>query len=191
MRPFPSFLVGCALPALCASLLGREPEEPRLRRSVETCSAADVVLVDQEGQPVRFRRLLETPDPIVLNFIYGNCTTICPILSAGFATLQARLDKNPRKVRLVSLTIDPRRDTPPAMKAYLRRFRARPGWDVLTGAKEDVDQAMHGLNTFIPDLPSMVPITLIRPAGSRTWIRIFGLMSSSEFVQECRRAGIL
>ena len=175
----------------CAGPLFAEAEEPRLRRSVETCRLADVVLLNQDGQKVRLKSLLESGDPIVLNFMYGTCTTICPTLSAGYATLQARLGANPRKVHLISITIDPAHDTPAVMKEYLRRFRAKPGWDYLTGTRADIDQAMHGLNTFIPDLSSMVPITMIRPARSERWIRIFGLMSSSELVEECRKAGVL
>ena len=184
----PLVLVACVA---CATTLFAEPEEPRLRRSVETCKLADVVLLNQEGRPVRLKSVLESGDPIVLNFMYTNCTTICPTLSAGYATLQARLGANPRKVHLISITVDPAHDTPAVLKEYLRRFRAKPGWDYLTGTRGDIDRAMHGLNTFIPDLSSMVPITMIRPARSEKWIRIFGLLSSSELVEECRQAGVL
>jgi protein SCO1 len=189
-QPF-ELMARAACIAGCLTTLTAEQKEPKLRRSTEFCNPADVVLVNQDGQKVRFKALLESGDPVVLNFIYLNCTTICPTLSAGYATLQTRLGAGSRKVHLISITIDPARDTPEALKAYMQRFRAKPGWDCLTGTRADIDKAMHGMNTFIPDLPSMVPITLIRPAGSAKWTRIFGLMSSSEFIAECRKAGIL
>jgi protein SCO1/2 len=175
---------------LCVSVLSAGPEEPRIRRSVETCTVPDVVLVNQDGQKVRLKQVLESDEPIILNFIYGSCTTVCPTLSAGFATLQTRLGDHARKVHLISITIDPKRDTPQAMKDYLRRFRAKAGWDFLTGTRADLDQAMHGLNTFIPDLSSMVPITMLHPHRNGKWIRVFGLLSSSEFLEECKKAGI-
>ena len=117
-------------------------------------------------------------------------TTICPVLSTGFANLQARIGGDPKKVRLVSITIDPGKDTPQAMKAYLQRYRAKANWDFLTGTKEEVERAMHGFNTFIPDTSSMVPLTFIYLRKERKWTRIFGVMSSSELLEECRQAGI-
>ncbi|NWJ40395.1 MAG: SCO family protein [Geothrix sp.] len=182
---------GQLLLAAAACVQVASASEPRLRVSSEVCKPADVVLINQDGQKVRLKQILESGDPVVLNFIYGHCTTICPTLSAGYATLQGRLGASSGKVHLISITIDPDRDTPKALKDYMRRFRARPGWDCLTGSRRDIDAAMHGMNTFIPDLSSMVPITMIRPAGSEQWVRIFGLMSSSEFIEQCRRTGIL
>ncbi len=190
LQPF-VLIARAACIAGCLASLAAEQKEPRIRRSTELCNPADVVLINQDGQKVQLKSLLDSGEPVVLNFIYLNCTTICPTLSAGYATLQTRLGAGSRKVHLISITIDPARDTPEALKAYMQRFRAKPGWDSLTGTRTDIEKAMHGLNTFIPDLSSMVPITLIRPARSAKWTRLFGLMSSSEFIEECRKAGLL
>jgi len=35
-----------------------------------------------------------------------------------------------------------------------------------------------------------LPLTLIRLPGDGKWVRINGLMSTSEFMDECRRAGV-
>ena len=158
---------------------------------METCVVPDVTLVNQDGKRLHLRTLLDSGEPVVLNFIYTSCTTICPTLCAGYATLQARLGENPGKVHLISITVDPARDTPRIMKAYQGRFRAKPGWEFLTGSKGDIEKAMNGFNTFIPNWESMVPITMIRTQRGGSWTRIFGLMSSTEILQECKRAGIL
>jgi len=176
--------------ALLVCALSAEAPEPPYRRSLETCAVPDLVLINQDGQKVRLKRLVESGDPVVLNFIYTSCTTICPVLSTGFTNLQTRVGGDPRKVRLISITIDPRKDTPKAMKAYLQRYRAKANWDFLTGTKEEVEQAMHGFNTFIPDTSSMVPLTFIYMRREKKWTRIFGVMSSSEFLLECKKAGI-
>ena len=183
-------LLGLMLGAGATLLLGG-PEEPRLRRSQETCQVPDVVLLNQEGEKVKLRGLLNAEQPIVLNFFYTDCTTICPVLCSGFATLQARLGDQTQRVRLVSITIDPEKDTPPVLKAYARRFRGRPGWDLLTGTREDIRKALVGFNTYLEGPSSMVPITMIRTRKGDRWTRVFGLMSSTEFIAECRRSGIL
>jgi len=55
----------------------------RYTRSVHEYTAPDVILINQDGKRVRFKELLESDKPVVVDFIYGTCTTICPILSAG------------------------------------------------------------------------------------------------------------
>lgn len=174
---------------VAAPSAAEEAKEP-IRRSVETCAVPDLVLLNQDGKKVRLRSLVESGDPVVVNFFYTSCTTICPVLSTGFANLQAKIGEDPRRLRLVSITIDPVKDTPKAMKDYSLRFRAKPNWDFLTGTKAEVERAMHGFNTFIPDTSSMVPINLIYKPKEKRWIRIFGVLSSSELLEECRKEGI-
>jgi protein SCO1 len=176
---------------LGAATLAAEAPDPHYRRSVETCMVPDLVFLNQDGQKVRLRRVLESGEPIILDFIYTTCTTVCPTLSTGYATLQMKLGSQSQKVHLISITIDPALDTPKAMKDYLKRFRAKPGWDFLTGPSEDIERVMHGFNTYIPDKWSHVPLTFLRLPKEKKWVRIFGVMSSSEFMDECRKAGLL
>jgi protein SCO1/2 len=151
----------------------------------------DVVLVNQDGAKVRFRELMQSKKPIIVDFIFGTCTTICPILSVSYANLQQKLGVDSQKVQLVSISIDPENDTPKVMKDYLKRYRARPGWDFLTGTRADIDKVMHAFNAYIPNKMSHYPLTLIRsPEGNNRWIRVFGLMGSSEFMGECQKVGI-
>ena len=188
---FRRITVGFALAgALLASPLWAQSPAP-LKRSLETYVVPDVALVNQEGQRVQLRALLEADEPVIVDFIFGTCTTICPVLSAGYANLQARLPATSAKVHLVSISIDPENDSPRAMRDYLRRYRARPGWDFLTGKREDIDKVMRAFNAYIPNKMSHSPLTFIRDRRAGKWVRINGLMSSSEFLAECRSAGVL
>jgi protein SCO1/2 len=76
------------------------------------------------------------------------------------------------------------------MKEYLRRYRAKPGWDFLTGSRKDIDAVMRAFNAYIPNKMSHYALTLIHPPRSDKWFKISGIMSSSEFVDETRKAGI-
>lgn len=159
----------------------------KYKRTVETYNMPDVVLTNQNGAKVRFRELMQSKNPIVLDFIFGTCTTICPVLSAGFVNLQQKIDDS-RNVHLVSISIDPENDTPKVMKEYLKRYRAKPGWDFLTGSRKDIDSVMNAFDAYIPNKMSHYPLTLIRSGTDGKWIRIFGLMSSSEFLTEFNKA---
>ena len=77
---------------------------------------------------MKFKELVGSKKPVILDFIYGTCTTICPVLSAGYSNLQQKLGADSGKVQLVSVSIDPENDTPQVMREYLARYHARPGW---------------------------------------------------------------
>ncbi len=165
-----------ATPALAA--------EHRYERSVQKYTIPDVTLINQDGEEVHLKKFVEGNQPVVVDFIYGTCTTICPVLSAGYVNLQKKLAKEGRKVRLISITIDPENDSPKVMKDYLARYRAAKGWDFLTGSRADIDKVMTAFNAYIPDKMSHYPLNMIRNPKDGTWVRLLGIISSREFMAE-------
>lgn len=166
-----------------------EAADRKYKSSVEKYITPDVVLINQNGEKVHLNPYLETDQPVILDFIYGTCTTICPVLSAGFANLQTRLGPDGPKARLVSITIDPEHDTPQVMREYLKRFRAGPGWDFLAGSRTDIDRVMRAFNAYIPNKMSHYQLMLIRSPRDGKWTRITGLISSADLMEEYRKAG--
>lgn len=160
----------------------------KYQKSVENYTIPDVVLVNQKGEKVHFKKYIETGQPVVLDFIYGTCTTICPVLSVSFVNLQKKLGPDASRARLVSITIDPEHDTPQVMQEYLKRYRARPGWDFLTGSRADIDRVMKAFNAYIPNKMSHYQLMLIRSPRDGKWTRIKELISSADLLEEYRRA---
>ncbi|HYQ47844.1 MAG TPA: SCO family protein [Thermodesulfovibrionales bacterium] len=157
---------------------------PKYKRTVEGYSAPDVVLVNQDGKKVKFTSLVNSGKPVMLDFIYGTCTTICPVLSAGFSNFQNKLGKDTGAVQLISISIDPEHDTPLVMKDYLSRFRAKPGWDFLTGSREDIDRVMRAFDAYVPNKMAHYPLTLLKAANSGQWVRIYGMVGMSVLMHE-------
>lgn len=180
----PVFLLVIAALILPTAL---QAESKKYKRTVERYTIPDVVLVNQDGKKVRLASLLNSDQPVVVDFIYGTCTTICPVLSAGYVNLQNKLGASSQKPRLISITIDPENDSPKVMKEYLNRYRAKPGWDFLSGSRADIDAVMKGFNAYIPDKMSHYPLNLIRVPKDGSWVRLYGLLSSREFVEEYQR----
>lgn len=156
----------------------------KYKRTVERYTIPDVTLINQEGKPVRLKSIIDTNRPVVVDFIYGTCTTICPVLSAGYANLQNKIGSTVNAPRLISITIDPEHDSPQVMKEYLKRYRAKPGWEFLTGSRQDIDKVMRAFNAYIPDKMSHYPLNLIWSPRDNSWVRLFGIMSSREFLEE-------
>jgi protein SCO1 len=163
--------------------------ERRYQRTVEHYTVPDVVLINQDGAKVHLKKLLETDKPVILDFIFGTCTTICPVLSVGFANLQHKLGPDAGNVRLVSISIDPEHDTPEVMKEYLKRYRGKPGWDFLTGSRQDIDRVMKAFNAYVSNKMDHMPLNLLRSPVDGRWISLYGLMSSIDLMNEYRLAG--
>ncbi len=179
-------LIVVALPAGSA-----RAEAKKYKRTVEKVTVPDVYLINQDGKKVHLETLLKGDSPVVVDFIYGTCTTICPVLSAGYLNLQGKLEAKGQAVRLVSITIDPENDTPKVLKEYLKRYRAKPGWDFLTGSRADINTVMKAFNAYIPDKMSHYPLNLIRSPKDGSWVRLFGIMSSKEFLEEYQSVALV
>ncbi len=173
--------------ALCIAATPALAAERRYERSVQNYTIPDVVLINQDGEEVHLKTFVEGDQPVVVDFIYGTCTTICPVLSAGYVNLQKKLAKEGRKVRLISITIDPENDTPKVMKDYLKRYRAAAGWDFLTGSRADIEKVMTAFNAYIPDKMSHYPLNMIRNPKDGSWVRLLGIISSKDFMAEYKQ----
>ena len=123
--------------------------------------------MDQDGRPVGLRSLLESDAPVFLNFIFASCTTVCAVLTAGFAAFQRGLAAQGANALLVSVTIDPEHHTPDVLRSYGQRFSAGGGWRFLTGKREDVHEVMRAFDVYVSNKMSHRPITFIRPAGAQ------------------------
>ena len=182
------FLIVIAIAGLIAFGESAMAADPGYKRSVGRYAVPDVVLVNQDGARVRLQSLVESDKPVVLDFIYATCTTICPVLSAGYTSVQSKIGPDPRVVQLISISIDPEHDTPKIMKGHLRQYRAKPGWDFLTGSREDIDRVMKAFDSYIPDKMLHKQVTFIRAQGPGEWVRIDGLPGSSELMDEIGKA---
>src|SRR4051812_48364850 len=76
------------------------------------------------------------------DFIYTTCKDTCPLESATMAKLQTELTDD--RMKLVSISVDPERDTPDVLARYADVFHADPGrWLFLTGNKNDILQLVQ------------------------------------------------
>jgi len=161
-------------------------QRERYKKTVEKYVIPDVVLVNHQGKRVKLRTLLSSRKVVMVDFIFTTCTTICPVLSAGFANFQNRMGEM-KDVHLVSISIDPENDTPRRMREYLKRYDGKPGWDFLTGSKEDISKVLTALQAVTSDNKMYhLPLALLYSPGRDRWIRIYGLIGTSDLMAEYR-----
>ncbi len=159
-------------------------QKTRYAATTESYTIPDVELIDQLGTSVSLRTLLETDQPIALNFIFTTCTTICPVMTATFAQMRRELGDAGSDLRLVSISIDPEYDRPDKLKAYSEQFRAGEGWDFLTGDSADIVQVLRSFDSYAGSKMNHQPITLLKSPDSASWTRIDGLASGKDLANE-------
>ncbi len=99
----------------------------------------NTTVTTQRGKPVKFYDDLVKGKIVIISFIYTSCTDICPLTTARLAQLEEKLgDTVGRDVFLISMTVDPKTDTPERLKEYAERFGAGPGWSFVTGKPDDI-----------------------------------------------------
>ena len=155
--------------AMLVAVSGAAAGPPRFTRATVEVEVPDVTVIDQEGREIGFRKAMLGDRPVFVEFIFATCTTICPVLSAGFASVQRKLGDDREKVRLVSITIDPEHDGPEELRAYLERYGAQSGWDFFTGTRADIDRVMRGFDAYVPDKMSHRPITFVHAPSAEAW----------------------
>jgi protein SCO1/2 len=153
-------------------------------RSVVRYEVPNVVLRDAQGRPVSLRDVLAEKDPLMLNFIYTSCTSVCPAMSGTFSQVQSKLGKS---VRLVSISIDPEYDTPDRLKAYAMRFSAGSQWTLLTGSLQDSIAVQRAFSAYRGDKMDHVAATFLRADPDQPWVRLDGLASADDLIQEYHR----
>jgi protein SCO1/2 len=105
--------------------------------------APEFTLVDQDGKPFSSADL--RGHLALVDFVYTKCPGPCPILTGVHAEVSRRLSPALReRLRFVSITLDPARDTPEALRAYAKARGADvPGWSFVTGPREAVDAVLQ------------------------------------------------
>ena len=120
------------------SMLRETPTQGRgtLETLGEYGEVPDFTLIERSGRQVRRADLLGKV--WIANFIYTQCKETCPLQTARMAQLQAEF-VNQEDLRLVSISVDPERDTPDVLSRYAKQYGADPGrWLFLTGDKRAI-----------------------------------------------------
>ncbi|MBA3519262.1 MAG: SCO family protein [Rhizobiales bacterium] len=129
-------LRGSGEPVLIGTMLGGSP-------------APDFTLTDHRGKPVSlsdFRGKV-----IALTFIYTDCPDVCPITVKNLSAANEQLPEEKRDdVALIAITVDPKRDTQAALRAFSERHGLveNPNWYALRGDAATLERIWHAYGIY-------------------------------------------
>lgn len=171
---------------------GRAPAPPTKPAARTTAAAPErreipnVVLHDQNGKIVHFYNDLVKGNVVLLNFIFTACKGTCPLSAANYVKIQDLLEKaNDHSIKLISVSMDPE-DTPERLKEWSERFGARPGWTLLSGPLDVVNQISQALTHAPVGGAGHTAAVLVGDDVSGHWSRVYGLEAPERLVAMAR-----
>lgn len=177
----PARLLPVALAAATLLSAATPPLEPH------NYTIPPVTLIDMNGRRVQLTDVLNFRGPVFLQFIFTTCGTICPVMTAALEGVEKSLGPQAADVRMVSISIDPEVDTPARLRAFAKDFRTGPEWRLLTGTEAASIAVQKSFDAWWGNKMRHRPVTFLRPAGAKTWLRIEGLTSATALMQVYRR----
>ncbi len=170
-----------------AHALHHQTFTPGAARSIAQYPLPRITLVRADGKTVRLGDELDDGRAVVLDFVYTTCTSVCPLSSQTFEALQDKLGPDRDRVHLVSISIDPEQDTPERLVEYARHFDAGPKWQFYTGTLDASLAVQRAFSTYRGDKMSHPPVTLVRAAPGKPWVRFDGFVTVAQILDELRQ----
>ena len=107
---------------------------------------ADFTLTTQDNKPFRLSQL--RGDVMLVSFIFTTCNGTCPATTLRMSQVAQALAGE--KVHLVSITLDPKRDTPAVLREYMRLYEVDPKrWTFLTGSSREIDRVLSDWGMWV------------------------------------------
>lgn len=176
-------LTGCDRPDAAAA--GSSAVPAGSFKSVDITGASyarELALTDQHGQP---RRLADFKGKVVVVFFgFTQCPDVCPTTMVELAQVKKALGPDGDRIQGIFVTVDPERDTPEILKAYMAGFD--PSFIALRGTPEETAAAAKEFKVFFAKVPGKTETsyTIDHTAGSYIFdasgrIRLFERYGSS------------
>ncbi len=177
----------CGGLSVAAQTNSPKPEQASSQTAAESPAHkyfTDVVLVNQNGERMRFYTDLLQGKVVIIDSFFATCQGSCLPMNRNLEKVQEALgDHVGKDVYIISISVDPAVDTPASLKDYAKKLHARPGWYFLTGDKQNVDFALNKLGQYVNDKQDHLNIFIIGNERTGLWKKAFGLAPSDQLIK--------
>jgi protein SCO1 len=126
-------LAASALAAAAATAAAAPPAKFVGPRIVHPSVAPDFTLRDQTGRLVRLAA--QRGNVVLVTFLYTNCPDLCPLTADHVNEALDRLGRRSKNVTALAITVDPKGDTPSAVRRFVRAHEFKSQFRYLTGSR--------------------------------------------------------
>ena len=148
----------------------------------------DTEVIDQNGNKLRFYSDVLKGRVVLISFIFTNCEFACPMQAQKLKQARAAMVPAVKdEVWFVTLSVDPERDTPEAMKKFAERQAVDESrWIFLTGEKGNMEFLIKRLGQYTPDIESHTTLMLAGNTITRHWTRVLPMVTPPDIANTMR-----
>lgn len=134
----------------------------------------DTRLQTQDGRRVQFYTDMLKDRVVLLNVMYASCKDACPLITRKLKEVREALGEPlARKVHFVSISSDPERDSPQALKAFATKNGASDSnWTFLTGDKQNVEFVLSRLGQLSTSPDGHSTLLIAGDVAAKRWSKI-------------------
>lgn len=149
---------------------------------------SNLEVIDQDGQTLRFYDDLLKDKVVVINFIFTNCQGACPLMTQNLTMVRDMLGVTlGQEIHFVSISIDPIRDTPAAMKEFAETHYAdQAGWRFVTGNQDNLEYIVKKLGQYNEEVDAHSTLLLAANVRTAHWTKIPPNVPPNGVVQRLR-----
>jgi cytochrome oxidase Cu insertion factor (SCO1/SenC/PrrC family) len=145
----------------------------------------DVEVLTQDGKKVRFYSDLVKDKVVLLSFFFTSCAFVCVRQGDNLSKVKARLgERLGRVVFLISISMDPKTDTPQKLKGWGHAFGAGPGWTLVSSSTPEMNRMLKAFTGNSPG-PQDTHSSLVFIGNDRTgqWKTVDGMLGPASLTK--------
>ena len=165
---------------------GERAEQQAKARSYFT----DLSVVDQDGTQRRFYSDVLKDRIVLINFIFTSCNQACPMITQHLVSVKDQLGHDlSQRIHFVSISVDPKRDTPEALRAFMKEQEVDilPSWEFITGEKANLDTIIRKLGQYTDNIEGHSTLLLAGNVNNSHWVKIQANLPPQAIAEKLKR----
>jgi cytochrome oxidase Cu insertion factor (SCO1/SenC/PrrC family) len=148
----------------------------------------DLEVIDQNGKKLRFYSDVLKGRVVLINFIFTNCPDACPMVTHKLMQVRSMLVPAIKDdVWFISVSVDPERDTPEAMKEFAEKQGVDESrWLFLTGDKKNLEFIVKRLGQYTQEVEAHSTLMLAGNDRTGHWTRGMPMVPPEGVAQQLR-----
>jgi protein SCO1/2 len=150
-------------------------------------AAPPLALTDASGRPFTLSALRGRH--VLVTFLYTHCPDVCPLIASSLNTVLRTIGPA-AKVEVLAVSVDPKGDTPQAVRAYARKMHLEPAFHYLIGTRPQLRLVWAAWNVLSvnrkPNLVDHIAYTALIDAKGRERVLYDAQVSAQQVLHDLR-----
>jgi protein SCO1/2 len=86
---------------------------------------------------------------VMMTFLYTYCPDVCPVIAGQLNQVLKTVPARRADLRVLAVSVDPKRDTPAAVRTYVRNHRLAPTFRWLLGSRPELKRVWEAYNIAV------------------------------------------